>query len=86
MSDNFFEQGFNDASTFAAEISNGRAVREIALHFGGETPGQAIEGLAEWSAANDEREAPFIITSLRLKESPGNISEFMVVVTVSEFV
>ncbi|MCY0960843.1 hypothetical protein [Streptomyces sp. H27-H5] len=78
----WFERGFREIEEHAAETSNGQPFREIGLSFGGATPGQAIEGLAEWAAANDQQGSPFRIEALRLVSSPGGIPEYRVVVTV----
>lgn len=84
MSDDRLNDVFKEMSTFAREHSNGYPGRDLALSFGGETPGQAIEGLAEWSAANEQSDCPFRIDSIRLKENFGSIPAFSVIITLDD--
>ncbi|MEU9415134.1 hypothetical protein [Streptomyces sp. NPDC048272] len=81
----YFETAFGEVEQHVQATSNGQVSRDIVLTFGGETPGQAIEGMAEWSAANDRQDLPFIIESLRLKDTCDSIPKFLVVVTVSDW-
>ncbi|MEW1547555.1 hypothetical protein [Streptomyces tsukubensis] len=55
---------------------------EEILRFGGNTADEAIQALAEWSAANAAAECPLGILALRLREDAISIPMYMLTVTV----
>ncbi|WP_331727391.1 hypothetical protein OG871_40305 (plasmid) [Kitasatospora sp. NBC_00374] len=82
MADERFEHEFRAVESFAAAVSNGDAWRETSLRFGGQTQGEAIAALAQWSSANEELTDPYVIRAVRLHEAQDSIPPYSLIITV----